>query len=127
MASKRGDKVRVEPFRLKLVDFLTADELLYYRIGMNQYYSPDYLINDKWVVEIKPEKMLRMESPFFDRNIVRMLALDRYCKKEGYECSFLTDEIMGELILTNKEIQKIPKSDVLFFKEKHNVKFKMAV
>jgi hypothetical protein len=119
-----GDRVIVEPFKISLKEYLSDFHKRIYKIKSKQKYTPDYLLNGDVIVEIKPEKAYTWNHPSFKMNTMKIIALENYCKKNGYKMLVLTDENMGELILNEKQIRLIPKEDIIFYKQKHREKFK---
>jgi len=125
-ADELGDDIKAEPIKIKMWDYLSNTDRESYNIRKNQVYIPDFLINDELFIEIKPERVFSMEH--YDSSVtVKMIALENYCKNTKYECAFLTDEDMGEFLLSYKQIRKIPKDDIIFYKKRHREKFKMDV
>lgn len=121
-----GNNAKSEPFKIKYYDYFTEIEKnIYSFIKPNQTYTPDYIVNNSIVVELKPEKLCSMKY-LHDNPILtaKLIVLDKFCKKNSLESFLLTDEDMGENVLTEKQIKEINSEDIEFFKEKHNEKFK---
>ncbi len=124
-AAVLGDKVQAEPFIIPVCDYLSQLDRECYQVKSNQRYIPDYLLNDTTIVEIKPEYCFHPEYFDFQTISAKMVALKSYCKQHNFDMLILTDEDMGEFILTTKQIREIPQEDIVFFKEKHRERYKM--
>ena len=125
-AFQLGDIVVAEPFRIKVYDYLNSFTRSVYNVRKNKLYVPDYLLNKKTVVEIKCSIVFDLEHPSFTDTILKLDALACFCKENDYDYVVLTEEEMGELILTDKQIKSIPKSDIEFFKQRHKEKYLTA-
>ena len=56
---------------------------------------------------------------------MKLFALENYCKINNKKVGILTEKELT--ILTKKQIRRIPRNDIVFFKERHNGLYKMAV
>lgn len=113
-----------EPFRVRLIDYLNSNYIKYYNITNNQFYTPDFLVNNNLVVEIKPQKLLDTFDYLNEEAIYKMMALEKYCKIKNLDCCFITDEMMQEYLLNYNDIKNISKPDIIFYKEKDNERFR---
>jgi len=125
-AFQLGDSVVAEPFRIKMCDYLSTFTKNLHSIRENKIYIPDYLLNNNTIVEIKCSIVFDPEHPSFTDTILKLDALANFCKENNYDYIVLTEEEMGELILTDKQIKLIPKSDIEFFKQHHKEKYEAA-
>jgi len=55
--------------------------------GSFHSYNPDYFLNKKIVIEVKPEWQLKNE-----KNLAKMKAGKKYCKEKGFEFKILTEK-----------------------------------
>jgi hypothetical protein len=122
-AFQLGHDVVAEPICIKIWDYLSSVNREAFDIPPNRRYIPDYLLNGKCLVEIKPEISLLPESESFPLVIAKLIALEEYCKQNNLDYMLLTDEDMGKLILSTRQICSLPKNDLVFFKEKHRERF----
>lgn len=122
-AFELGDSVVAEPFRIKMCDYLSAFTKSLYNVRENKVYIPDYLLNNNIVVEIKCSRVFDLEHPDFADTVLKLNALACFCKKNDYDYMVLTEEEMGELILTDKQMKSIPKNSIMFFREKHRERY----
>jgi len=67
--------------------------------------------------------MISLEYDYVDDIMVKMLALMNYAKLNGKEATFITDEDMGNTLLSYDNIKSIPKNDIEFFKERDIERF----
>lgn len=125
-ASQLGHSVVAEPFRIKIYNYLSDFIRNLYSVRENKIYIPDYLLNDSIVVEIKCSRVFDLEHFSFTDTILKLDALASFCRENNYGYVVLTEEEMGELILTDRQIKSIPKSDIEFFKQRHKEKYQAA-
>jgi len=122
-----GDDVIAEPVRIKIWDYLSEiDRDGFYNIKRHQYYSPDYLVNNDIYVELKPDRFVQPEWEGFYEIMIKLKALENFAKSGGKKVALITDEMMGENVLSYKQIKDLSKLDVLFFKEKDRDRFQGA-
>ena len=57
--------------------------------GRNRVYLPDFLLNDHYLIEVKPNYML--DDPI---NIAKFNAADLYCRENGLEYVILTEDYL---------------------------------
>lgn len=82
--------------------------------GTKRTYRPDFIINDKTLIEIKPIKMHNSPSV-----ISKMNAALEYCKNNNLEY-----KLIDPIILTSPEILQLYKSHLIKFLSKYDEKFK---
>lgn len=119
---KNGHKVVSEPFCIRVKDYLTHNQQMEFSevFNENTKHTPDFLINDKQLIQVKPEKFLvNMDAKVH----MNLRVTDNYCTKHYLEFGVVTDETLKECLLTDKQIREIPKEDITFFREKHKVKY----
>ncbi|MFH1648893.1 MAG: hypothetical protein ABIA11_04190 [Patescibacteria group bacterium] len=122
-ADKIGDKILPEPFIIPLEKYLDPIDQTVFNSQGKQRYIPDFLVNNNVLVEIKPEGCFELEDDNFLINIAKMIALNNFCKENGFIPAIITDIGMGELVLTDKKIREIPFQHIEFFKEKHRERY----
>jgi hypothetical protein len=117
-----GNKLIAEPFRIPLYKYVDEQ----YRINIKsnrQFYSPDYMINDKDVVEIKVKKFIsRIE------NIVKANACNNYCKINNYNFSIISQDDMKDYLLHVDQIKQLVLAnpqDFQFFKKRDIKRFQL--
>jgi len=82
--------------------------------GTNRNYFPDFLIEDKYVVEIKPKKLWNSPSILAKRKSAEL-----WCIDNGYKY-----KIVEPKILTESKILNLHKNGKIKFLEKYEMKFK---
>lgn len=125
-AFELGHTIKTEPFSIKMCDYLSQDDIDFYSIKPQQRYTPDYMINNILVYELKPESYFKPENvtaDYMNKVLPKLQALEEYCKEHNLIDVLLTDEDMGELMLSYKQVKEIPSHDIEFFKERHRDKF----
>ncbi len=65
--------------------------------GQERNYYPDYLINDKFIVEIKPKRL--WNTPLI---IAKKEAAERFCKEKGYKYKLIDPKIVDLEIIKSK-------------------------
>jgi len=58
--------------------------------GSYHSYNPDYFLNEKIVYEVKPTVFLTKLD--YERNLAKIKAAKKYCKKKGFEFKVLTEK-----------------------------------
>lgn len=81
--------------------------------GSERTYAPDFLVDDHFLVEIKPEKLIN--SPLIK---LKTEAAIKYCKEKGLEYI-----IKDAIILTPKEIKELVDNKKIEFTEKTKEKY----
>lgn len=120
-ASELRHSIVAEPVRIRMSDFLSKREREGFGVHEFQVYIPDYLVNNKSLVEIKPEYMIGLESAYSTLNWAKIIVLSRYSEKNNLDSWILTDDMMGENLLKDKQIAAL--SNVVFYKKKHSEKY----
>jgi hypothetical protein len=85
--------------------------------GKNRNYFPDFFVNDKILVEVKPKRLKNSAS-----NILKAAAAEKFCKDNGYEYEVTEAVIMKEdqiLDMYNKNLIKFMKRYEEKFKERY--------
>lgn len=81
--------------------------------GVNKNYFPDFLIEDKYVVEIKPKKL--WNSPVI---LAKRKSAEIWCEDRGYKY-----KIVEPVLLTFNEIKKLHDNNDIKFLKKYEDKF----
>ncbi len=124
-AFQLNHSVVAEPFRFRAYNYLSEFDRNLYEVKKTKIYIPDYLLNDKVIIEIKCSKVFSSDNPDFGLLISKLNALSNFCRENDYEYAVLTEEEMCEHILTDKQIKSIS-TDIEFFKQRHTEKYKAA-
>ena len=90
-------------FEIKYKDYL----------GQERNYYPDYLINNKFLVEIKPKRL--WNTPLI---IAKKLAAEEFCKNKGFKYKLIDPKIIDLEIIR----KKVDNKEINFF-DKYKEKF----
>lgn len=90
-------------------------KIQYFNIkGEKRNYFPDFLINDKKIIEIKPERLKKTISV-----LLKAEAAKEFCEKNNFEF-----EIVSPKLLTSEEILSLYFNKEIKFTDKYEEKFK---
>lgn len=81
--------------------------------GRSRTYTPDFFIENKMIVEIKPEKL-----KFFPTVILKNEAAQKLCSSKGWEYSILDPQMLSE-----DEIANMHSSGIIKFSDRYEKKF----
>jgi len=90
-----------------------------FEIRDNQVYVPDFLVNDKFLVEIKIEKLV-----FYKTNIAKFILGQRYSSQNKLVFRVLTEKILD--VFNEKQLEcfaRQNKEDLKFYRKKDREKF----
>ncbi len=82
--------------------------------GKNRNYFPDFFVNDKILVEVKPNRLKNSA-----RNILKAKAAEKFCKNNGYKY-----EITDAVKIENDQIIDLHSKNLIKFTERYEEKFK---
>lgn len=82
--------------------------------GTSRNYFPDFLIESKYIVEIKPKKLWNTPTILAKKNAAKV-----WCEKKGYKY-----KIVEPKILTTSKILDLHRTGEIKFLEKYEIKFK---
>lgn len=82
--------------------------------GADRTYRPDFFVENKDLVEIKPNKLKQATTVN-----LKKIAAEKFCKKSGYNYIMIEPEI-----LSDKDIKELYKSGKIKFIERYDKKFK---
>lgn len=120
--------VKAEPYSIKINNYLNTiqQKQFSHLFNKNTHYTPDYLIDNKQLIEIKPEIFVYNGIDNYEDSeslIMKIIVGDNYCKKHNLKFGLLTDKALEGYILKDKDIKLISKEDIRFFKLKHKIKY----
>ncbi len=81
--------------------------------GANRTYSPDFIINDNTLVEIKPSRLIGSKGVSLKKE-----AAENFCKNIGW-----TYELVDQPRMANKEIEDLYDSGEIKFTKRYELKF----
>lgn len=81
--------------------------------GTNRTYSPDFIVNDNMLVEIKPSRLIGSKGVSLKRE-----AAETFCKKIGW-----TYELVDQPRMTDEEIRSLHDSGKIKFTKRYELKF----
>lgn len=100
----RWETAEKRKYKIKYIDFK----------GEERNYFPDFLINGKKLVEVKPERLKNSKTV-----IIKSEAAEKFCKKSGYKF-----EIVTPTLLMDDEIKSLYLNKEIKFTERYEKKIK---
>lgn len=82
-------------------------------LGTDRTYAPDFIINDRIMIEIKPKKLQKTPTILAKSN-----AATEYCKQNN-----MVFKIIDSLKLSTKQVKELLNSKLLVFQERYAIKF----
>lgn len=122
--------VIAEPVAIKIKDYLPERYIESYKDLFNNKsrYTPDFLINGRQIIEIKPEYNVYNGTDNYNHEtrkvIMKIITVENYCNQNNLEFGLVTNETLKDCLLTDKKIRQIPKEDIKFFRQRHKKKYK---